>query len=115
MPQHFKVYDGTYPHFVTSTIVYWIPIFCRDDYFRVLADSLKYCVENKGLIVHGYVIMPNHFHAILSQVDGQLSDVIRDMKKHTAKIIADKLETDKRIIWLNAMRRASGHEGGTKV
>jgi len=66
MPQHYKVYDQAYPHFITSTIIHWIPVFCRDEYFRVLADSLKFCVSNKGLLVHAYVIMPNHFHAILS-------------------------------------------------
>lgn len=115
MPQHFKVYDGAYPHFVTSTIVFWIPVFCRDDYFRVLTDSLGHCVEHKGLVVHGYVVMPNHFHAVLSQSEGRLSDVIRDMKKHTAKAIAAKLEADGRITWLNAMRRAAGHEGGVRV
>jgi len=115
VPQHFRVYESAYPHFVTSTVVYWIPVFCRDDYFRVLSDSLCYCVEHKGLIIHGYVIMPNHFHASLSQVDGKLSDVIRDAKKHTAKALAEKLEADGRVTWLAAMRRAAGHEGGVRV
>lgn len=115
MPQRFRVHDGFYPHFVTSTIVYWIPIFCRDDYFRLLIESLRYCVEHKGLVVHGYVVMPNHFHAILSQLEGRLSDVMRDLKKHTAKAIAAKLEADGRLTWLSAMRRAAGHEGGVRV
>ena len=115
LPQHFRVYDGAYPHFVTSTVVHWIPVFCRDDYFRVLVDSLRYCVEHKGLLVHGYVVMPNHFHAVLSQTEGRVSDVMRDMKKHTAKAIAAKLETDGRLTWLNAMRRAAGREGGVRV
>ena len=115
MPQHFKIYEGVYPHLVTSTVVYWIPVFCRDDYFRLLTDSLCHCIERKGLMVHAYVIMPNHFHAVLSQTDGRLSDVIRDLKKHTSKALAAKLELDGRMTWLAAMRRAAGHEGGVRV
>ena len=115
MPQHFKVYDGAYPHFITCTIVHWIPVFCRDDYFRVLVDSMCYCIANKGLRVHGYVIMPNHIHVLCSQEEGRISDVIRDLKKHTSKQIARMLEDDGRTIWLIAMRRAAGASGGVKV
>lgn len=106
MPQHFKVYDGQYPHFITSTIIHWIPVFCRDDYFRVIVDSLNFCIERKGLAVHGYVIMPNHFHAICSQTEGEISSVLRDMKRHTASIILKKLEEDGRVTWLRAFKKS---------
>ena len=115
MPQRYKVYDQAYPHFITSTIVHWIPVFCRDEYFRVLADSLKFCVLNKGLLVHAYVIMHNHFHAILSHPEGLLTDTIRDIKKHTSKQLAHLLERDGRTLWLTAMRRAAGASGGVRV
>ncbi|MHB9038671.1 MAG: REP-associated tyrosine transposase [Armatimonadota bacterium] len=108
MTQHFKVHDGLYPHFITSTIIHWIPVFTRDDYFRVLSDSLNYSVEQKGLLVHGYVIMPNHFHAVCSQVDGKLSAVVRDIKRHTASLILEKLRSESRITWLRAFERAGG-------
>ncbi|MHB9036096.1 MAG: REP-associated tyrosine transposase [Armatimonadota bacterium] len=111
MPQHFRVYDQTLPHFITSTIVYWIPVFCREDYFAVLSDNFKFYIENRGLQLHAYVIMPNHFHAVCSQVDGQLSAVVRDLKKYTAREIARKLEEDGRNLWLSAMRKAAGGSG----
>jgi REP element-mobilizing transposase RayT len=95
--------------------VHWIPIFSRDDYFHVLADSLTYCSEHKGLQIHGYVIMPTHFHASLFQPDGKLSDVMRDMKKHTSKEIARKLKEDGRELWLSAMERAAGNRDGVTV
>lgn len=115
MPQRFKVYDSAYPHFITSTIIHWIPVFRRDDYFRVLVDSLKYCCERKGLRVHGYVIMADHFHAVCSVEDGRLQDVIRDLKKHTSKQFAGMLQADGRSAWLVAMRRAAGEFGGIRV
>lgn len=112
MPQHFRVFEGFRPHFITSAIVHWMSVFSREDYFRILADSLKYCSECKGLQIHGYVIMPTYFHALFSQLEGKLSDVIRDMKKHTSKEIARKLSEDGRELWLSAMERAAGNRDG---
>ena len=73
LPQHYRVHDQAYPYFITSTIIYWIPVFCRDDYFRIVADSLTHCATNRGLRIHAYVIMPNHFHAICSHENAGLS------------------------------------------
>lgn len=115
MPLRFKVHDGGYPHFTTNTVIYWIPVFCREDYSRVLIDSVNYCIEHKGLLVHGYVLMPNHFHAICSQTDGRLSDAMRDLKRHTASTILDKLAADGRLLWLRAFRNACGGEGSGKM
>jgi len=115
LPNGFRVYDSAYPHFITCSIVYWIPVFRREDYFLLLADSLRYCIERKGLRVHGYVIMPDHFHALSSVESGLLPDVVRDLKKHTSKAIAGKLEEEGRTLWLNAMRRAAGASGGVSV
>lgn len=115
MPQHFRVYDGAYPHFVTCTVTHWIPVFCREDYFGILADSLRYCCENKGLVVHGCVLMPNHFHMICSRQDGDISGIMRDIKRFTSIEIARKLETDGRMSWLTAMRNAGKADGSVRV
>ena len=115
MPRKFRIRDGAYPHFITSTFVDWLGLLCRDDYFQVLAASLRHCCEKRGLLVHAYVLMPSHFHAICSCEGNDLPDVVRDMKKHTAKVIARKLEKDGRSMWLNACLRASGRADGAKV
>jgi putative transposase len=115
MPQTYRIHDGAYAHFITSAVVHWIPVFSREDYFQVLVDSLKHCIAHKGLVVHCFVLMPNHFHLICSQQAGRLMDVIRDLKTFTSKEIARKLESDGRTIWLAAMRRAAGAQQGVKV
>ena len=115
MPQNFRVYDQMHPHFITSSIVYFIPVFCRDEYFKIVADSLTYCSEQKGLLIHAYVIMPNHIHLVCSQKDGMLSSVIGDMKQFTSREIVKKLEEDGRHTWLSAMKRAAGECGSFKV
>jgi len=115
LPQHLRVHEGAYPHFVTCTITYWIPVFCREDYFQVLVDSLNFCCEHKGLAVHGSVLMPNYFHMLCSQQDGDISGVMRDIKRHTSIKIADKLGRDGRTTWLAAMRNAGKTTGSVRV
>ncbi|MEQ8551190.1 MAG: transposase [Cyclobacteriaceae bacterium] len=76
--------EGTY--FTSTSVVDWVDVFTRRDYKDILIDSLKFCVKKKGLIVHAYVIMSNHFHLIISRSENALSfsDILRDLKKYTA-------------------------------
>jgi REP element-mobilizing transposase RayT len=68
--------------------LWWVDVFTREIYKKVLIDSLKYCIAHKGLKLHAYVIMSNHMHIIISSQDGfRLSDSIRDFKKFTSKTI----------------------------
>jgi REP element-mobilizing transposase RayT len=115
MPAGFKVYEQDAIHFITSTVIHWIPVFNREDYFQVLADSFRHCIESRGLQVHSYVFMPNHFHAICSQPEGNLSHVIGDMKRYTSRQITKMLETDARAIWLRAVRNAADSDAQAKV
>ena len=64
---------------------------------------MKYCIDNKGLILHGYVIMSNHIHLITRADESStgLSNIIRDFKKHTAKKIID---------WVNLSNKESRKE-----
>ena len=86
------IHDQSAIHFVTFTVNQWVDVFTRPVYKDLLIDSLKYCQENKGLQVYAYVIMTNHIHLIISAVDGNLSDIIRDFKKFTSKRIFKEIE-----------------------
>ena len=88
MSQRYKVIDSAEPTFVTITIIDWVDLFIRPIYFKILDDSLNYCIENKGLNVHAYVYMSSHIHMIISSYDNELQDIIRDFKKHTSNPIA---------------------------
>ncbi len=52
---------------------------------------MQYCIQHRGLQVYEFVIMSNHFHAIVSSDKIPLSDIIRDLKKFTAKKIIDTI------------------------
>lgn len=60
----------------------------------ILINSIKYCQKNKGLKVYAWVIMTNHIHMIISSDKGNLSDIIRDMKKFTASKIIDAIQNN---------------------
>lgn len=57
-------------YFLTFTVIDWVDVFSRKDYKIELSDSMNYCVNNKGLIVYGWVIMSNHMHVIWQAQEG---------------------------------------------
>ena len=83
-----------YCNFITFTVVGWIDIFTRSKYSDVILESLVFCQKNKGLEVFEFVIMPSHVHLIVRRLEGNLSDVLRDMKAHTAKKLIKMIEEE---------------------
>jgi REP element-mobilizing transposase RayT len=71
-------------YYVTFQIVKWADLFTRQVYRDIIIDSLRYCQDNKGLEVYAYVIMSNHVHLLIRSLNDNLSDVIRDLKRHTS-------------------------------
>ena len=61
----YKIIDNVGVYFITFTVVDWLPVFVDESPNSILIDSLKYCIDNKGLRVNAYVIMPNHLHAVV--------------------------------------------------
>jgi REP element-mobilizing transposase RayT len=89
-------------HFITSTVVAWLPVFTTASRCDIIVESLDYCRMHKGLKIHGWVILDNHIHAILSAPD--LSRTLADFKRHTARRILELLESEKCEWLLNQFR-----------
>ena len=102
MRSNYKFIEGNNVHFITSSIVELIPIFTYDKYFKIIIDSMKFCQENKNLKIYYYVILDNHFHAIVSGV--KLSDTLASLKGFTAKLIIKQLQIDKKDWILNQLQ-----------
>lgn len=102
MKEGYVIRDQNLPHFFTTTIVDWIDVFSRKTYRDCIIDCFEYCIKNKGMILYSYVIMSNHIHMIVQSESGNLSDLIRDFKKFTAKIILEKIQTvpESRRAWM---------------
>jgi putative transposase len=107
-----KVVPNINYYFVTTTVIDWQYVFTAIPCFDIIVDSLRYCIKNKTLHVHGYVIMPNHAHYLLSTDDGtNLSDVMRDFGAYTSRRITEILEQEKRFDMLEVFRSAAEADG----
>ncbi len=84
----YKITDQQAPHFVTFTVLHWIPVFTRIETVNILLDSLKF-LNKEGLKIISFVILENHAHLIL-QSDNLSKDIMR-FKAHTAKQILQYL------------------------
>ena len=87
MSRGYKFHDQERPYFVTFSVVRWIDVFTRREYKDILVDSLNYCIENKGLELYAWVIMSNHVHLIIGTKDQPMQDILRDIKRHTSKML----------------------------
>lgn len=111
MSSKYKVTDSTIPHFVTFSVVGWIDVFSREHYKSIMVDSLRYCIEQKGLTLYAWVIMTNHVHLIISSKNARLEELVRDIKKFTSKQIIKAISEnpeESRKEWMLNMFRFTG-------
>ena len=104
-------------HFVTFSVVGWGDVFTRKECRDIVIENLKYCIDSKGMLLYGYVIMSNHIHAIMAAHPDTkgLSFLIRDFKSFTSKkLITWILSSDKesRRTWMTEVFRYYGLESG---
>ena len=95
----YKIRNKKEVHFVTFAVVQWVDAFTRKEYRDIVVESLRFCQKEKGLLLHGWCIMSNHLHLIVSAKNENLSDILRDFKKFTSKLIIaaiTKSETESR-------------------
>jgi putative transposase len=92
MSSKYKVGEDAIPHFVTFSVVGWIDVFSREQYKELFIESLKYCQENKGMVLHAWVIMTNHVHLIISSNSNKIEYIVRDLKKYTSKQIIKAIQ-----------------------
>lgn len=102
MSEKYKIRNPDGHYFITCTTIDWVDLFTRPEYKQVIIDSLKHCQAHKGLKVHAFVVMSNHFHAILSSNSTPLNEIIRDLKKFTSKEFVHLMNdlNESRKVWL---------------
>ena len=88
----YKIYEPTHPHFVTCTILHWLPIFTRQESVDIILNSLKFLQKQDSLRLHAYVILENHLHIVLRSDD--LRKSIELFKKFTAREILKLLRRE---------------------
>jgi len=118
MSRKYKFYDSKQPYFVSYSTVNWISFFTRNTYFEIIVKSLKYCSREKGLIVNAWCIMPNHVHLIIRSETDLLEDIMRDMKKFTAKKLIQCIQEypqESRQKWMLWMFKRAGRNNANNA
>jgi REP element-mobilizing transposase RayT len=108
----YNIKDQGALHFLTFTVHHWADVFTRLQYVDMYLDSLQYCQQEKGLLIYGWVVMTNHIHLLARAEDENLSDIVRDHKKYTAKKIYAAIqanEKESRKEWLSLILQREGH------
>ena len=112
MSSKYRIYSSQDIYFITFAVVEWVDALSRRYYKDIILDSLKYCQQNKGLIIYAYVIMNNHIHLIASAKENyNLSDILRDLKKFTSKKLIEEIENniqESRKRWMLWLFRSNG-------
>jgi len=78
------------PHFLTCTVVEWLPVFTRQDAVQILFDSWTYLQRHDGLRLYGFVVLENHLHAVAQSSD--LPETWSRFKSYTAHRVVDLLK-----------------------
>ncbi|NOZ11169.1 MAG: transposase [Gammaproteobacteria bacterium] len=86
----YKIVDPTLPHFVTCTVLHWIPVFTQPVTVEIVLNSLRYLM-NEGLVIYAYVILENHLHLVVKS--RQLDVDMRRFKSFTAKELIRHLKS----------------------
>ncbi len=95
MSRKYKFRDSDKLYFVSFAVVYWIDLFIRDEYKKVVLDSWQYCMANKGMELYGWCIMTSHIHMIIGSHGDKLEKIMQNMKRHTSEMLHKTIKNHK--------------------
>ncbi|HEY3403250.1 MAG TPA: transposase, partial [Ohtaekwangia sp.] len=95
MSEKYKVRDHNKPYFITFAVECWVDVFTRQAYKDILLDSLRFCQNEKGLIIYAWCLMTNHIHLMIGRNgEKNMDSIIRDFKKYTSVHICKAIENN---------------------
>ena len=100
MRSRYRINEDT-AHFITSTVIEWLPVFTTAACCDIIVRSLQYCQQQKALRVYAWVILDNHFHAIVAGPN--LAKTLGDLRKFTAREILIQLRAEGRDWLINQL------------
>ena len=87
MKTGYTIKDQAKIHFIKATVVDWIDVCTRKSYKDCIIDCINFCINNKSMILYGYVVTSNHLHLIVQANNDELSNLLRDFIKFIIKTI----------------------------
>ncbi len=95
MPKRLKrCYGGGYLHFITSSCYHRRPVLGTASRRSLFLEILEQVRRRYGFVVVGYVVMPEHFHVLISEPEkGTPSTVMQVLKQRFAHKLLQRLRT----------------------
>ena len=103
MSKKYKFRDHSKLYFVSFSVTNWIDLFIRNEYREILLDSIRYCQKEKEMELYGWCIMTSHVHLIIGTRGNPLSNIMRDLKRHTSEELHKAIKnnsTESRREWM---------------
>jgi REP element-mobilizing transposase RayT len=97
-----KFHEEHYPYFITSSVLKELTLFTKPQLAQILLNQFKYLQQEREVILYAYVIMGNHFHAVVQGQD--LAKKLRLAKSYTARQILEVLKTNGHTRWLETFK-----------
>jgi REP element-mobilizing transposase RayT len=93
---------GTF--FITFTCYQWLPLIEKVSGYNIIYNWFDY-LKSKGHYINGYVIMPNHVHALISfiETDQDINTIVGNGKRFMAYEMIDLLEQNNETELLNRL------------
>jgi len=85
MSRNYKFQNPEGWYFVSFATVFWLSVFTRRLYKDCIVKHLKFCIEEKGMILGAWIIMSNHIHLIFRAEEGNPQRLLQSFKSSTAK------------------------------
>lgn len=117
MSRKYKFRDDDQLYFVTFTVTNWVDLFIRNEYKDIVLASIRYCQQQKDLEVHAWCLMTSHMHMIIGTKGNPLSNIMRDLKRHSSEMLhkaIEKSNMESRREWLLEMFERVGKEHNNK-
>ncbi|NJO15769.1 MAG: hypothetical protein HC877_08485 [Thioploca sp.] len=88
----YTIYEDQLPHFLTDTVLNWIPLFIHPGSVQIILDCWSYLQTHHQLKLYGNVILENHLHWIAQAED--LPKEVHRFKAYTAKQLIQYLKAN---------------------
>ena len=101
-----KLFKSSEPntfHYVTLVTYNRVPVFQNDHACEIFVNTLREVRDRFPYKLIGYVIMPDHAHAIVNNASGTISDWLRRVRGNSARYILDWLREDRHLLSLKKL------------